>query len=673
MPRLISFVRGAERAELTMTRGSIGERTFPPETPPVAFTGYMPFIDGLRAVAVIAVVLCHAGMPGFAGGYVGVDVFFVISGFLIIGHIRAEQARGDFSVYRFYARRTLRILPVYFAMLIAVLIAAPFFLLSGETFESFAESFALSPLMASNIQFLNEQGYFDLSAQYKPLLHTWTLAVEEQFYLVVPLLLVWFAHKARAGHRHIHLVAALFIMAGSFVGALFLTDVQGHNFSFYLMPLRAWEFVAGGLIVPAVVGRLGRLPVLMRHAGAILGMVMIVYAIVMLEADSPWPGWLTLLPVGGAVLVIAFCLDAPSIPAARLLASRPAVAIGLISYSWYLWHWPILSFSRLLRLEPSLAIDLLSSVVGGLALAVASYRFIELPVKARRGELIGARPDRVFWRGVGAAVVLAAVGGGGASLYSLQYGRSLDTYYDRDGARVLETRCDIDNRHRDYPDDCFSGDYVLGIGDSHMGELVPALAFHGRQEGHRFVSVTEGGCPADWFIPALEPGIDNRPARCESLARPLADLGSSPDQPRGVIISFYWSSLEPWELDELVGQFEARNTRVLLLGLVPVFDHPAPTCLELVRRQNMSAEACAVERKRLEEEFSQRNSRLKATAERHSMVRFVNPMDAFCDHLVCRPNDGRRLFYADRDHLTGAGTHRLIDAFADDFAWVFGG
>lgn len=638
---------------------------------PVAFTGYMPFIDGLRAVAVIAVVLCHCGVPGFSGGYVGVDVFFVISGFLIIGQIRAEQVRGDFSVYRFYARRTLRILPVYFAMLIAVLIAAPFFLLSAETSDSFAESFALSPLMASNIQFLNEQGYFDFDAQYKPLLHTWTLAVEEQFYLLVPLLLVWFAGLARDGRRHVYLLAALLIAAASFVGTLFLTDVQEHNFSFYLMPLRAWEFVAGGLIVPVFVDRLRGLPGWARQAGALLGAGLIISAIVLLDEASLWPGWLTLLPVAGAVLFISLCLSMPKMPLARLLASRAPVAIGLVSYSWYLWHWPLLSFGRLLRLETDLALDVAAGAGGGLVLAVASYRLIERPLKVRRAELIRSRPDRIFWRGGGAAILLAAVGGGGAFAYSAHYGDYLHRYYEVDGRGVTASDCRIYDPRFTYADTCFSGDYVLGIGDSHMGELDPAISFYAGEAGGRFVSVISGGCSAQWFILSPDPGRRNRHERCEGLAAPLAALRSSPDQPHGVIISFYWSELEPEEVDQLVGQFRKNGSRVLILGPVPVFRHSPPTCLEIARKRKISADVCGVSRQALEQEFAKRSKRLEAAAANDPMVRYVDPFVAFCDDELCRPNDGNLLFYSDDDHLNGGGTHRLIETFAEEFRWVF--
>jgi peptidoglycan/LPS O-acetylase OafA/YrhL len=636
---------------------------------PVAFTGYMPFIDGLRAIAVIAVVLCHAGVPGFAGGFVGVDVFFVISGFLIIGHIRAEQARGDFSVYRFYARRTLRILPVYFAMLIAVLIAAPVFILHPQTLYDFGENFVFAPIMATNFHFLREQDYFGLGADKQLLLHTWTLAVEEQFYLLVPLVLAGFAVLSRKAGKSILPAAAVLIGVAAFTSSLFLNASDGRNFAFYLMPLRAWEFIAGGLIVPAAVSRLAGLPKWALELGAAAGILLIFSAIALVDGQSVWPGWLTLMPVAGTVIVIAFGLAAPGLVLTRALAMRLPVAVGLVSYSWYLWHWPLITLGRFTRFEDSLPLDLLSGGAGGFVLAIASYRWIERPVKQRRGDLIGSRPGRVFYLGVAATIVLALAGGGFSFLAYRHVAADFDKHFHVANPAGVNLDCRITAGNQNIPPDCFSGDYVLAIGDSHMNQLVPAMASRAQDLGVKFASIASDGCSLKWFIPSLRPEGKAR-YHCERLAGPLERLAASTERPAAVVISFYWAWLDKGQLDELILPYTEAGTRVLLLGPVPVFKE-ARDCLELARRRKMSADACGVSRALLDERFRTTVALLEAEARASGLVRLVDPFAAFCDKDLCRPSDGDTLYYGDDHHLTAEGTWHLMDIYPDDFAWLF--
>ncbi|MBX3576042.1 MAG: acyltransferase [Rhizobiaceae bacterium] len=213
-------------------------------------------IDGLRAVAVIAVVGFHAGLPGFGGGFVGVDVFFVISGYLIINHIVDELRAGRFSPMRFYARRALRLLPPLLLVIAASTVLAAAILVSPGEWEWFTLSAVAAALFASNVYFLLKQGYFDLDIYEKPLLHTWSLAVEEQFYLVVPVLIVgcfFVASRWRRDPIRVLVVVAVVVLVASLAGSIAYTVPTGRNQAFYLMHWRAWEFAAGGLV-----GLLGR-------------------------------------------------------------------------------------------------------------------------------------------------------------------------------------------------------------------------------------------------------------------------------------------------------------------------------------------------------------------------------------------------------------------------------
>src|SRR5215831_10537454 len=274
------------------------------------------FIDGLRAVSILAVVFFHVGVPGFSGGFIGVDVFFVISGYLIITQIIGQLERGTFALADFWARRALRILPP-FALVTGVTIALAGWLLVMPTeIRDFGNSVAYASAMIANYFFYAQQGYFDTAANLKPLLHTWTLSVEEQFYVVAPLLLVALFWVQMVTKRPAIFVASTVVLGASLAMCIFSTAPE-KNAAFYLMQYRAWEFVAGGLVV-AIVPLVRRAPRECCELGAVIG----------------------LAAIAGPLTVY------------RVLATFPFVAIGLISYSWYLWHWPLLSFARIYGFGP---------------------------------------------------------------------------------------------------------------------------------------------------------------------------------------------------------------------------------------------------------------------------------------------------------------------------------
>ena len=359
---------------------------------------YLPFVDGLRAVSILAVVGCHLGIPGFAGGFVGVDVFFVISGFLIINQIRSELERGTFSILSFYARRTLRIHPPFLIVLLSVFVVAPFILPTPSVYYDFALSAALAPMMLTNVLFYIRQGYFDITAHEKPLLHTWTLSVEEQFYLIAPVLLLLIFRLGKGRFGAIAASIAFAVCALSFIGSIEKTTAIGRNAAFYLVQWRMWEFILGGVIGYQLIAVIERAPRIVAEIMGIVGGACLVFAIVSFDSTTLFPSWRALAPAGGAALVILSGVSQPQIFAARLLAVRWMVAIGLVSYAWYLWHWPIISFMRISRLdESSLLYDCIGGGVIGLLLAIITYRYVELPIRRWRktSELV-RRPGIIF-------------------------------------------------------------------------------------------------------------------------------------------------------------------------------------------------------------------------------------------------------------------------------------
>jgi peptidoglycan/LPS O-acetylase OafA/YrhL len=341
---------------------------------------YRPEIDGLRAIAVAAVILFHAGFAMFSGGFVGVDVFFVISGFLITSIIVEELKTGRFSVLRFYERRARRILPGLFTVM-AACVPFAYRLLSPDDLKDFAQSLAAICLFASNILFWGESGYFDTQAELKPLLHTWSLAVEEQFYVVFPLLLLAAWRLGRG--------VLLSLIGAIAVASLFLSVDEVRNFpsaAFYLLPSRAWQLLVGALASfvadrwSTVDGKGASGPI----AGEVVGwggMAMIILALFLFDERTSFPGLNAALPTIGTALVLLCASDRTSV--GRMLAWRPLVGLGLISYSAYLWHQPLFAFTKhalLADLPTDLAIVL---CVATIVLACLSWRYIEQPFRDR--------------------------------------------------------------------------------------------------------------------------------------------------------------------------------------------------------------------------------------------------------------------------------------------------
>ena len=340
---------------------------------------YRPEIDGLRAIAVLPVVLFHAGFNTFSGGYVGVDVFFVISGYLITTVIATELEAGEFKLSRFYERRARRILP---ALFFVILLAMPFAWIwfSPVDLKDFAQSVVATALFGSNFHFWLESGYFDTATELKPLLHTWSLAVEEQYYVIFPLLLIALTPRSRPFTMGV--LAAIALISFS------LAEYGSTRYSaatFYLLHARAWELLLGALAALWLIGE-------SRSSGAgvdarsgyfqllsMVGLVLILGAVFLVDSHTPFPGVYALLPTLGATLIILFARSGTI--AYSLLSNRVLVFFGLISYSLYLWHQPVLAFARYRAVgEPSTML-LLGLCFACVLLAYLTWRWVEKPFR----------------------------------------------------------------------------------------------------------------------------------------------------------------------------------------------------------------------------------------------------------------------------------------------------
>lgn len=339
---------------------------------------YRKDIDGLRALAILPVVLFHAELKPFGGGFIGVDVFFVISGYLITSLIRAEIQQGSFSIVRFYERRVRRILPALFVILLFASIVAWWLLLPGQ-YDNFSQSVLATALFVSNVLFWKESGYFDAPAVQKPLLHTWSLAVEEQFYIIFPLFLL-VVHRWFKG-RWIVWLAPVTIL--SFAASIWGVAYKPSS-TFYLAPTRAWELLLGSLLAIEVFPRIRSR--LWLDLMGLIGLAMITWAVFTFTPATPFPGANALYPTVGTALLIYSGVDGET-TITKLLGARPLVFLGLVSYSLYLWHWPLLVYGQIWNVYELTVAEKCVIVVFSFLLAVLSWRFVELPFRKQAGKI----------------------------------------------------------------------------------------------------------------------------------------------------------------------------------------------------------------------------------------------------------------------------------------------
>jgi len=623
----------------------------PPALAPV--TSRIAHIDGLRAIAVLLVIGYHAGVPGFGGGFVGVDIFFVISGYLIINHIVDELGRGAFSVKLFYARRALRLLPPLFVMLAVSTLVATVILVSPYEWKWYTQSAITAALSASNIYFLSRQGYFDINASEKPLLHTWSLGVEEQFYLVVPLLLLAcfaLAARWRANSYGVLAIAGAAIFVVSLAGCIWQTPETGRNFAFYLPYWRAWEFAAGGAIGFLATRPLGRIGLVGYEIAGLAGLALLLASNLLIDETMAFPGCLAIAPVAATVLLIACGLAAPRSVAPRLLSLPGLTGIGLVSYGWYLWHWPAIAFGRIAAFgDPSLARDVAMAFLA-LGLAVLTYWYVEKPARCWRERhdlrLLGGK---VVAYAVAVSLTMAAlsfaVGFGAEAWTSRRPALAWD-----DQALIAAADCP--------PVVCgsVSGQHGVLIGDSHADKL------------------SKGAIPQ-----AARLGVDLQRA-------PVA----SPDSDFAVVMrrwSMYLADgrrdLNGQEIDNLPEFFaqevaalsDGGRRRVLLVGPVPEFAYKGAQCVLRAIRYGSDRDKCSVSRASVEERRGPAVSLLRRIAETTPNTRYVDPIDLFCDATMCRPYTADGLILMeDEDHLiVPHGGYWLYNALKHDFWWVFGG
>jgi peptidoglycan/LPS O-acetylase OafA/YrhL len=539
---------------------------------------YRPDIDGLRAVAVLLVLACHLGLA-FPGGFVGVDVFFVISGYLITGTILPEIESGSFSLVQFYERRVRRILPALLVMLLVVTVVAYLVLLPLDL-ERYARSLIAALFSVSNVTFWREAGYFDTRSLAKPLLHTWSLAVEEQFYLLFPLFLMglqrWFPKRLRT---------ATVLLAVMSLGVSVYGVSRHPPAAYFLAPSRAWELLLGSLLSQgvglAVHGRIA------RNAGAALGLLLIVGSALWFNATTPFPGWAALMPcVGAGLLIVAG--EAGGSLVGSLLAWRPMVGIGLISYSLYLWHWPLIVFQhigyqgegpiRLPGVLPEAAIACMSLLAAGL-----SWRFVEQPfrtgrLRPRRGVLFAVNGCGVGGLAVAGVVLLSTHGAQGrftAQEQRIAAYAGLESYAPfRYGTCFIGPESGYKEFRRE---ECLAQhqgrEAILLAGDSHAAQL--RAGFLAAYPEDDILQATVFGSKSMRCVPVLE-FKDAGTTGCDAFYRFLFTDFLLKHSVRTVVLSEQWTEQDLEPLGQTIAYLQAHRVAVVVVGPSIEFDTPLP-------------------------------------------------------------------------------------------------
>jgi peptidoglycan/LPS O-acetylase OafA/YrhL len=459
---------------------------------------HRPEIDGLRALAIAPVVAFHAGVPALSGGFVGVDVFFVISGFLITSIVAAEREAGRFSYGAFFERRARRILPALFVVMLATLPLA-WMWLPPDDLRGHAQALVAVPALSANVLFWLKSGYFDAASELKPLLHAWSLSVEEQFYLLFPVVLgvLWRFGRGAAAAALAVLAAASLLLAQARLGA-------DPSFAFFMLPTRAWELLLGAVLALLLPGGTvpASVPGAVREALAAAGLAMIVAAVLGFDAATPVPGLPMLLPTLGTALVIAAATDATLV--GRLLRSGALVGLGAISYGVYLWHQPLFAFARHLSLGPPPA-----AVMGALAAAAVALGWLSLCIVERpMRDAVRWPRARVFGLLASVAVLLVALGLAGHATRGVA-GRTppphLPAAYYEQAAAPLTEPVAVDGSPCDGVSPCrvhaggAGAPRVLLAGDSHSSDHSAEFLRHARAAGLDAWQLSLNGCG---FVPS---------------------------------------------------------------------------------------------------------------------------------------------------------------------------
>lgn len=638
--------------------------------------GFRSDINGLRAWAVVAVVLYHFGIPGFSGGFIGVDVFFVISGFLMTGIVVSGLEKGNFSILSFYMARCRRILPALL-VLCTVLLILGWWLMPAADYKALSALSASSVTFLSNIKFWLEAGYFDNASHEKWLLHTWSLAVEWQFYLILPLVLsiIW---RVRPG-RNVASLAVIICLLASFVMCVALTPTKPTG-SFFMLPTRAWEMLAGGVVYLYSAG-------LKRSAWRervleLIGLASIVISIGIFEASSAWPGWRAGLPVVGTMLVLFAARDKSAMTGNILVQW-----LGTRSYSLYLWHWPIAVALRYLDVFTQPVAVLLGLVVTCL-LGDASYRLVE----TGSGEYLRKLPQvRGFVTMLGCAAVVAGLSGvvylnNG---FTGRLGQNIEIVsQEQFNGNDRRANCMLADGIES-PSCTYGGKKlrVILLGDSHADAVVTSLA-SSLPQPYGVMEWSYGACPI--LLGAHRVNFQLRSKCGDFVDRIMQKLHSVPRDVPVVIVNrhgqyalgqnedvsqknmplVYFSTpfakSEPSFLDEYAKHITdvaceiAKERQVYLVRPIPEMGYNVPNTARKMILGNYKYNSISVDDYHARNDFAWKGQNV---AREQCGVVILDPLPYLCPNGVCHSLKNGRPIYFDDNHLSEFGNKLLVPMF----------
>jgi peptidoglycan/LPS O-acetylase OafA/YrhL len=643
---------------------------------------YRPDIDGLRAVAVLGVIVFHAFPKTIPGGFVGVDVFFVISGFLITSIILREMREGSFSFLNFYARRIRRIFP---ALVVTFIITAVlgWFLLVADEYSALGSEMTYGAAFLANINYYMSTGYFDRGDDSKYLLHLWSLAVEEQYYLLWPLIL-YVLHRLK-----ISISMSLIILCALSFGANLYATSKDMSLAFYMPFTRFWELMVGALLVNF---RLPQQLLTVRHSkmvGTVIsasGLVCILIAFFAFDRTSVFPGWRAAVPVVGAALVIA---SPESAVFNRILANRMMVALGLVSYPIYLLHWPLLTFAKTVAiLKPGTSVRL-TVLAASLFGAIAIYRFVELPLR---------QVKNLHRVALSSAVVLLAIGLSGLGILTTQgfparwaatFGPDVAAYklsqqqpgHGADSCGALPVFEHVECKSSA---PLIATDVVM-IGDSHAGALFPKLRDEMLRDGKQLAWLGGSACP---FLLDIE-----RDNKCGDDPQKIFDLLARQDRIETVILASRWplyatnrgfgaaeendkhfevsapsdlgltdpETILVNALNQSISALEKSQKKVVLYLNVPELGIDPSRCVS--RPLRTVPATCSVPRRAFLERTAAVRAIILKLQSAHPQLIVFDPSPVLCTDLTC---DGRRdgvFLYSDDDHVSLFGSSLVAASF----------
>lgn len=647
-----------------------------PAGPASERVGYRADIDGLRAVAVIAVVLFHAFPQLLPGGYVGVDMFFVISGFLITRILLDAHYQGRLSLARFYANRVRRLFPALVLVIAAVFVLGWGGLLPHEFAALGLQMAAGAAFLQNVLLFTQAAGYFELASDSMPLMHLWSLGVEEQFYLLYPVLL-WLAWR-----RH---VPAIWVIGGLFTVSFVLnitTSSEHPVAAFFLLHTRMWQLMAGCALAATGLGAGtadGARPAFQKEMLAALGLAALGFAVLSYAPDLSYPGWPAVVPVAGAALLIA---AGPRAWINRhLLAARPLVALGLVSYPLYLWHWPLLTYVKLLSEDRPTVPLLLAALFVSALLAWATYAWVERPIRFGR-----ISPHAPF------ALIGAAAAAAGLGLFTY----TSMGFQSRIGPALAAKHFKFQEHWEGWSSGCASvtsygkdigGCFILSpelppevllIGDSHATHLAPGL---------QLLADGQVNVAAIWHAACLpvrqaRSGVKVLFACKDDLIERALDLAASSPTIHTVVLSgFVPLALTGRRMHEVstnpardiaayerafesalavtFDQLQRKGKSVVYVLTVPEPKRDPFKCVRELLWATPYA-ACQFDRAQMDARHQPYRDAVARTAARYPSVRVVDPMAVLCNARYCQLGRPDLPYYLDRDHLTPSGSRYLM-------------